>query len=520
MMKKLSLIITILISALVLFFSIRGVIGNPTAKELVQSQWRVNGPFELSPESGRFALTYSIVEDKSVFFSPDIARFTSPDVGYKDGHYVSLFAPALSYIVMPGYILGKYLGASQVGIFSVISLFAILNVILIRSIALKLKANEMAASIAGLLFLFATPAYAYAVNLYQHHVSTFLILTGIYALLTFKDTIAMLIVFLIFGSAIPLDYPNVFFLLPLGLYAGFKSFSLENIRNQIIFKINFLKLFTPFIVIIPLLFFFWFNSQSYGGPLKMLGNSGVVSVDVIDAKGKPVCDTKTKEKIKASDLKNSSVAEKTSGLLYFQTRNLLNGFYIHIISPDRGMLYYAPIMFFGFAGFILAWRKKVKLSELLFSIILLNILLYSMWGDPWGGWAFGSRYLIPSYAVLSIFIALLLTYWGKNIWFIIVFSAVALYSMAVNTLGAITTSALPPKVQVLQLEAISGVVQKYTYARNWDFLNAGHSKSFMYQSYLHNYMSAVNFYYILVAIIALLYICLAIGMTISLRKSK
>ena len=177
-------------------------------------------------------------------------------------------------------------------------------------------------------------------------------------------------------------------------------------------------------------------------------------------------------------------------------------------------------MFFGFIGFVLAWKKRVKIVGLLVSVMLINILLYSMWGDPWGGWAFGSRYLIPSYAILSIFIALLLTYWRKNYIFLILFSVVAIYSIFVNTLGALTTSALPPKVHVLYLEELSGMVQKYTYERNWDMLVAGHSKSFVYQTFLEKYLTATQFYFILTSSITLLYVLLIVFLYINYRKKN
>jgi hypothetical protein len=202
----------------------------------------------------------------------------------------------------------------------------------------------------------------------------------------------------------------------------------------------------------------------------------------------------------ADSLLNPTRQQK-SAIKFFQPREMLNGFYIHFFSPDRGVIYYAPVVIFGIAGMLLAIKKKVRMVSVLAGIIGANILLYSMWGDPWGGWAFGSRYLIPSYAILSIFIALLLTYWKRKIIFLLCFLPVAFYSIAVNTLGAITTSALPPKVEVLNLEKLSGIVQKYTYEKNWDILSAGYSKSFVYQTFLGNYLSSVTFYILLTTVI-------------------
>src|SRR3989304_7487772 len=85
--------------------SIRGLAGNPNSSDLLSTTWRDEGPFELSPERGRFALTYSIVEDKTLHFSLPVAKFAVPDLGYKNDRYVSLFAPGLSFIITPGYLI-------------------------------------------------------------------------------------------------------------------------------------------------------------------------------------------------------------------------------------------------------------------------------------------------------------------------------------------------------------------------------------------------------------------------------
>ena len=370
-----------------------------------------------------------------------------------------------------------------------VSIFAIFNIILIRLIAIRLGANPLAATAASLIFLFATPAFAYAVNLYQHHISTFLILLSIYSLLKSDKPWSLAVVFFLCTLAIPLDYPNLFFMFPIGLFALGRVISVNKIKNKLSTKINIRKALALLVMIIPIVFFMWFNIESYGNPLQLSGTlpSARTTASVKDLAS--VSNAKT--------LKNQTESTKKSALGFFQTRNILYGFYIHFISPDRGIVYYAPVVLFGVIGFTLALKKKTKMTALLISIIGTNILLYSMWGDPWGGWAFGSRYLIPSYAILSIFIALLLTYWGKKLILLAIFLPVAIYSIAVNTLGAITTSAIPPQVEVLNLEKISGVIQRYTYQRNWEFLISGQSKSFAYQTFLKNYLTPLQFYQLL-----------------------
>lgn len=472
--------------------ALRGLSGNPTAEVLNTKYWEDNGPFELSPERGRFALLYSIVEDKSFYFSKSIAMFATPDVGIHNGHYVSLFAPLLSFLSIPGFIMGKYLGASQVGAFAIVSIFALLNFILLRLIAIRLGANSAAATISSLVFLFATPAFAYAVNLYQHHISTFLVLLSIYVLLKSKRIWSLLIVFFLYALAIPLDYPNLFFMFPIVFFSIGRIISFKSIRNRLSIKISVFKMLTPLIMIFPLLFFLWFNNASYSNPLQL---SGTVQPAKFDA------DTLEAKVPLENVVDSKEEGTKRSAVAFFTTRGLLNGFYLQFVSPDRGIIYFTPVILLGIVGFLLAFKKKVAMVSLLTAIIGANVLLYAMWGDPWGGWAFGSRYLIPSYAILSIFIALLLTYFRNNIIFLIIFLILFGYSAAVNTLGAITTSAMPPQVEVLNLEKISGMVQRYTYQRNWEFLLAGNSKSFVFQTFARNYLSSLQYYEILAGLI-------------------
>jgi hypothetical protein len=100
-------LLLVIFTTVILAVSLRGNPGNPDETSLNTLAWKDNGPLELSPERGRFALTYSIVEDNSVHFSVPIARFATPDLGYKDSHYVSLFAQGVSYLVVPGFVRGS-----------------------------------------------------------------------------------------------------------------------------------------------------------------------------------------------------------------------------------------------------------------------------------------------------------------------------------------------------------------------------------------------------------------------------
>ena len=494
----LTLFFLILFCAIVLGLSIRGNYGSADENQLKSAEWKEKGPFELSPERGRFALIYSIVENHSFRFSPNLARFAAPDVAVtKDGEFVSLFAPTVSFIAIPGYLIGKQFGISQVGTYAVIAIFALLNVFLIRAIAQKIKVGSQAATIGAIVFLFATPAFAYAVSLYQHHISAFLILLSIYLLISFRSFWSQAGIFFLYSLAVTVDYPNLFMMLPIALASVGKMFYVENLKEKVKIVIKFPITVAVFAAVLPLLFFLWFNQASYNNPIQLSGTLKTIRdfkqySDFLSGNIQGLQPSLEQEEVSAG---------KKTAVGFFNTRNLANGLYLHLLSQDRGILYFTPVMFFSLIGIVLSYRKKVTGSAILVAVLGINILLYSMWSDPWGGWAFGSRYLIPAYAVLVILLSLVIDYFKKSLIFGSIFLIVFIYSVAVNTLGVLTTSANPPKIEALPLEKLSGIEQKYTYERNIDFLKTNGSKSFFYGYYTKNFLKAWQYYFLVLGII-------------------
>lgn len=517
--KYIANILFFLFCAALLFLSLRGLPGNPNTTQLLTETWRDNGPFELSPERGRFALLYAVLENKTFSFSRELAFFTAPDVAYMEGRFVSLFAPGLSFIVMPGYLVGKYFGASQLGTYAMVSIFALLNVLLIRVLATHLGAHPVAAMIAAFGFLFATPAYAYAVNLYQHHISTFLMLLCCYLLTRGYTAWSLSVIWLLCVFSVVIDYPNFFMFLPIGVFALSKLFSLSKTKDGSM-TITFFsaRVLTGISILLPILFFCWVNIMSYGKPFQLAGE--LERPVKINEDGTPVLATRELKKEKKTTTREIPSSGSEHGAIgFFVNRNVMNGFYTHFVSPDRGMLVYTPVMIFSLIGMIVIWKTKGRYFSLFIAIIGFNILLYSMWGDPYGGWAFGSRYLIPTYALLSLFVAFALTQFRKNSIFLSFFLVVLLYSLAVNTLGAITTSRNPPKVEIAQLEKLSGRKQEYTFLRNAEYLSLEGSKSFVFQTVASRYMSAWNYYSYLLSLLIVFAVFLVVTLRIVSTKN-
>jgi len=513
---KITLVSSIVLAFVALILAIRGNPGSPTVADLDTPAWKENGPFELSPERGRYALTYSIVEDKSLFFSIPLARFVTPDLGYKDGKYVSLFAPAVSYMAIPGYVLGRFFGVAQFGSFMTSALFALGNVYLIYLISKRLGASKIASLIAGFTFLFATPGFTYAVSLYQHHISTFIILMSAYLAINFTSWISLALIWLLAMTSLSVDYPNLVIMLPIAFFCLHQLIEIKT-GETLSIQLHFGKWLSVVGAIVPLVFFFWFNQASYGNPLQFSGT--VQSVSQIDEFGQPAIDL-SQAGDNAQAVINSEKQENKTALGFFQTRSMLNGLHILIFSKDRGLLVFTPVLLVAILGMVDLSKRKPSQTVLLISIITANILLYGMWGDPWGGWAFGARYLIPSYAILAIFIAIALSKWKKNIVVLGIYFVLTAYSTYINTAGALGSSANPPKVQVLQLEKLTGRQEKYTYERNLDMLRINTSKSFVFRAYASKYLSSWEYFNVIYSSLVVIFGLLIITLYVRHKGDK
>lgn len=506
----LPLLLTLLAVGVILVLAVRGLPGNPSIASLKTSAWSWDGPLELSPERGRVTLLYSLIENHSLHFTPEVARLAIPDLAIlPTGEYVSLFSPGPSFLAVPGYLLGKHFGASIFGAYLTSAFFAFLNFWLIRSIAQRLGARSLGATLGALTFLFATPAFAYAANLYQHHMSVFLLLVSFWALLRFQGVLSLGIVWVACSLSVVIDNPNVFLMFPLGIFSLGRLWAvLSTARAGKPLVVSSLQVLAALVFfVLPVVFLGWYNLKANGSPFQLPGTLRSV-VDIGDD-GKPRASTYEAQVLTAEQRAQAHQSGNTekSAVGFFETRNLYNGFYIHLLSPDRGVLAYAPVVLIGFFGFVVLYRRRAPLLPLLVASLGVNILLYSMWGDPWGGWAFGSRYLIPSYAILSIGIGVALTsvVWQRLI--LLAFLPLFLYSAGVNSLGAITTSTNPPKVQVLSLEKQSGHEEKYTFLRNWEYLNGKYQsvgvKAFVYQAWAKQWMTPRLYFILLVSLVDL-----------------
>src|SRR6266480_4895433 len=90
------------VSFVLLFFAIKGKPGNPLRFQNLHDQPVVVGtPFELSNSNARYALTETIVNNHTLSFSKEQAKFAAPDVVMLKGKFFSVFTPGVSFIGVP-----------------------------------------------------------------------------------------------------------------------------------------------------------------------------------------------------------------------------------------------------------------------------------------------------------------------------------------------------------------------------------------------------------------------------------
>lgn len=488
----------ILLTTILLMGAFKGQVGDPIAFQY-SYQTGVGSPFEGTNSTSRYALTQAIVDNGRFYFDEAQARFSSPDTSFYNGKYFSLFTPGVSFLAAPLYLLGKNVGLPQFFTFLTNIIFAVINVYLVYRVTRKLGVNSYLALISGLVFLFGSNALAYALTLTQHHIAAALILTAIVLALERVSTLNNLLFGALYGFGLLIDIPVGFLMMPLGFYFLYKNFEKSETPDNITIKIRY-AIVALLIGALPLLAIFgWYNHQLTGSYTKLAQLIG--RVDVPD--NNPDVQNKLREESPPSGPKEFKIFETP-----FNTRNSLDGFYVLLISDERGWYYFSPVLILATLGIFLSIRKPTtqRLGLILGTVGVGNLLLYSMFGDPYGGWSFGPRYLIPATAVISPGVGVFLQRWGKNPVGVLVFTGLVGYSVWLATIGAMTTNAIPPKQETMYLSTPI----PYTYQYNLDFIEKNFSSSLVFNLFLKNHITVGSYVYIysgtILTLIAILYL--------------
>lgn len=500
MKNILPIIFLVIFSSLLYLLTLRGVPGNLSADYINTELKDQSDPFELSPERGRYTLIMSMADYGSFELPENIALIAMPDVGYQNGKFYTLFAPGVSVMTLPLYVLGKNFGLSQVFTFSAPALMGVFNSILIYLLAREFGAKKWASMASSLIFGFSTISWSYAVTLYQHHFTVFFMLLAFYGLVHFKKRkyIGYLLAWFSYGAALTLDSPNPLLLLPLMVYMLSSAVNWKTVRNKIKFSFNFSIVLASIVFFIVAAFYGYYNKINFGGWASL---SGTIP--------------RYKEVIELANEKSAQeIADEKTAVGLFDARRLHRGLYTLIFSDDRGIILFSPVVIIGFIGLISVHRKYAKEVSVVFAIIGMSLFLYGSFGDPWGGWAFGPRYLIPSMALLSIFVGVALTEF-KAIWLKLLLVVAAIYSSAIALVGALTTNAVPPKIEAIHLP-----VAKYNFLLNLDYLKNDKSSSLLYNYYFNQWFSLQEYYLFILSTLILVFIITILVIPVTERRKS
>ncbi len=512
MKSFIAILLLIFLGFFLYILTLRGVYGNLPASAVKNNLDQATKPFELSPERGRFLLTQNLSEHSSFALSKEQADAASPDVGYYKGNFYIFFAPGISLFALPFYNLGLKYNLAQVFSFAVVSIFAVLNLIVLFLISKHIfKLPIWASLLSSLIYGFASVSWSYSGTLYQHQSTVFFIISSFYAVWRYKTQrkwgwVWGFFIWLNYALAILIDYPNVILMLPVMIYFLLVSVSIKksDYQYKILFK-QAIILTSIFFIIITLLHGYY-NYVNFGGWTKVSG--GLLGYKTIQEKH--LDQGNMDENIK----KMNELASKKNPIKFFREDLIVSGLNTLLIAPDKGIFIYTPIYILGIIGIIFALRKINLEKSILISLAIVNLIFYSSWGDPWGGWAFGPRYLIPSMAFLSCFIAMFLVETRYKIIVRLLAFFLLCYSVAVSLLGALTTNAVPPITEAVFLK------MKYGISYNIDYLLAGKSSSFFYNNFLHSYITLLQYYWIIFGIVIAIIFSVLFIMPIFSRRSK
>jgi hypothetical protein len=503
MKKILAITFLVIFSASLYGLTIRGISGNPTTSEIRGKLDQRSQPLELSPERGRYILIQSLIEDKSFSLNEERAVAAFPDIGYHAGKFYIFSAPGLSILALPLYQLAAKYDLAQLGAFATVTLFAIINLLLIFKIGTRVfNFSNRVALFSALVFAFASTSWSYAITLYQHHITTAIFLSTFLAAWQYSRVktgkwIFAAYIWLTYGLSVFIDLPNVLLILPSVIYLLIASVTISQTSAKHYFKARVDTIIASLLLVLVIYTHAAYNQALFGNwktlAHNLIGHNALLQNGLIEIPG--LNSEKSEEAEVVVAKKVGSGGKATAG--FFKEDKLPNGLYALLFSNQRGLFIYAPIFILSIIGIYLVYRRRLlnRPFAILLTALIIHLFIYSSWGDPWGGWAFGPRYLIPSMAILSLFMGVTISKLGQRILVRLIAFSLFAYSSFIALLGALTTNGIPPKIEALQLD------QLYTYALNFQLLQKGESSSLLYNIYASNMLTFPEYFAMIYAIL-------------------
>jgi hypothetical protein len=321
-------------------------------------------------------LPYYILHDHTLFLDQATTYISHTDYSFRfvdvgNGHYASLFPIVTPILILPFYIIpvtilnipmtdlslltmGKFCAA-------VISALACIFIFL----ACKKFVSWKIALATTLIFAFATSTWSISSQaLYAHGVVELLLSAALFLMVRNEsgESLTNIVLLGIISGLFVFNRPSdAILIIPVVLYVF--RFYFEKFKYFLVFAII---AGSPFLI---------YNLYVFGNPL-----GGYMPI---------------------------------ASRLGFNVTTFIN--YIGLIAaPNKGLLVFSPVLILAVIGFFLIWNKPENrlytVLQYFIPVILLNLAIYALFDDWFGGNFYGSRYLTAVLPVLAIGICIALDY--------------------------------------------------------------------------------------------------------------
>lgn len=484
----LTCLVIFLLSFGIFFSTLRGVWGEP---KLNQSITQPSMPFESSHERAPYVTMLTLIRSQKFDLSPTYAKFALPDAGEYNGKLYSFFPPAISVWATPFYLLGQIFSLPQVFVFGSVIIFSSLILVFLYLISSQIFKLSVSTSLfVAFTFGFASTFLSYSATVYQHPFTTFLLMFSFYSVWKYKTGIRGgwiwgLLIWTACGLSIFVDYPNAILFLPILLYFLAASVKSDKVGKRYSVDLR-LSFFITSVVFVFLVGLHAYYNQSEFGKWNIMSNM-IPRYQTEEVGGSNTGNIK---------VERSNTQTKKNDLL--SQDRIPAGTYELTVASDRGIFYFSPIFIIALLGIFYVFHPYTREGGVLVSIVLVNLLLYASISDPWGGWAFGPRYLIPGMAVLSIFVGIALEKARFKSLLKIVTFLLFVISSAIALLGALTTNLVPPQGEAIFLKMNYGLLYSV------EIFSKSNTGNFIFNTFLSRFISLLDFY----AIMLILFICI------------
>jgi len=504
--QKIIGILVILISLFVLVLSVSGIKGNGEISLINSIKQFPQNPFETSLSRARFSLIKSL-GDEHTFIIDAYASISFPDVIYSKGHYYSVFIPGPVIVSLPFYLLGKNFNLGVLFVDLVGPIATLLSMLFLYKILRKFHMSHAISLLSTFLMVFASDVFVFSTIFNAHPLSMLAITMATYGvvkvILEKNKLIGYSLFWFSFGMAIFFDYPNLISLVPFTILLFLSAFQIISYENRKVLKINLLFIFTVIFALIGIIPIGLYTYHLFGTifttiePHQIQGyfDHGIATY-------------------KLPQNPNFFISHKpVYKLLDINPQYVWLGLFTLLISLPRGLFLYFPIFILSLFGIKPFYKQHKGLCVSSIFSIILTTLVYACYADFAGGWSYGSRFFIGITPIFFIFFAYAVKQNWRSLLFSLTVLLASLYSISVSVLGALNGKLLASPLE----------------NHNWgitntffnDLANISKAKyaSFFYDYFIRSFLSRSDFFYLMLIILLIFFLCLFIYVIQTERKN-